>query len=100
MVLCPPVMRRIGMRRVLMSDKEVNPKHYRVGRLEFYDGIMQMMGERVMTFKQAVDTWNVLRYTFRHDLKGMTNDDYLTNLKKAEWFLGKLKDQYKGTDDG
>ena len=43
-----------------MTDKEVNPKHYKVGRLEFYDGIMQMMGERVMTFKQAVDTWNVL----------------------------------------
>ena len=69
-----------------MKDN-VNPSHYKQGKVECIDAI-----EAATINKKGLDavcTANVIKYIWRAESKGGVED-----LKKAQWYLNRMIDQY------
>jgi hypothetical protein len=69
-----------------MKDN-VNPSHYKQGKVECIDAI-----ESATINKNGLDavcTANVIKYIWRAESKGGVED-----LKKAQWYLSRMIDQY------
>lgn len=69
-----------------MKDN-VNPSHYNQGSIEAIDAIESSMTPE--QFKGYLKG-NILKYCWRFEQKGGVED-----LKKAQWYLNKMIEQYK-----
>ena len=69
-----------------MSEQQINPSHYKQGKIEVIDFILDQ--------KMDYLTANVQKYLARWRFK-----DGLCDLKKARWFLDKLIEQQEEEGD-
>jgi len=70
---------------VIMTDNINSPGHYNTGNVEVIEIIEQLT--EGMEGKKAFNLGNVIKYIFRHENKGGTDD-----LKKAAWYLNRVID--------
>lgn len=73
-------------------DDVLRPKHYASGGIECIDAIRAATNIPGMTAYQGFLAGNVMKYLWRHPLKGNAEKD----LAKAEWYLKKLRESYSG----
>lgn len=66
-----------------MSDNVNHPSHYNKGGVECIDAIKASMSEEAY---RGFLKGNVIKYVYRYESK----EKPLEDLKKAEWYLGKL----------
>ena len=74
-------------RRIHSMKDNVNPSHYKQGKVECIDAI-----EAATVNKKGLDavcTANVIKYIWRAESKGGVED-----LKKAQWYLNRMIEQY------
>lgn len=71
-----------------MSDNINHPKHYTSGKYEIIDIIEGQMTKEEFT---GYCVGNILKYTFRYK-----NKNGIEDLKKAQWYLGKLIQSIEG----
>ena len=69
--------------KAIMTDKEINPEHYKGNQVECIDAIKAMLGHYGFI---AYCQGNLMKYLWRSPAKGNQAQD----LKKAEWFLNRL----------
>lgn len=70
-----------------MSKDNINPTHYKQGKVECIDAI-----EAATVNKKGLDavcTANVIKYIWRAESKGGVED-----LKKAQWYLNRMIEGY------
>lgn len=72
-----------GMKRRLAEDNVNHPQHYTQGSIECIDAIAEAVKD--LKGVAATDTGNVIKYMWRWQHKGGTED-----LKKARWYLDHL----------
>lgn len=71
-----------------MNKDNINPNHYKQGRVECIDAIASAtINKKGLA---AVCTANVIKYLWRFEEKGGIED-----MKKAQWYLNKMIEQYK-----
>jgi hypothetical protein len=67
--------------------EEINhPKHYNTGKFEVIDVLQDW-------FKNEPLLWNSVKYLARWNKKGRGKKAYITNLKKALWYLQRKIDE-------
>ena len=71
-------------------DRVNNPPHYTTGRIECIDAIRAATEEGYEYYLQG----NIIKYLWRYRYKNGTED-----LKKAQWYLGKLIEEVEGCYD-
>lgn len=67
-----------------------NPSHYNAGKIECIEALDSM----VSGCKNPIDaslSWQVVKYVWRHNLKGKP----LQDLKKAQYYLNRLIEKYE-----
>jgi len=69
-----------------MQDMINNPKHYNTNEIECIDAIKGMLGDEFPAYLQG----NITKYLWRFKNKNGVED-----LKKAQWYLNKLINQYE-----
>ena len=69
-----------------MQDMVNNPLHYNTSEIECIDAIKAMLGEEFPAYLQG----NITKYLWRFKNKNGVED-----LKKAQWYLNKLINQYE-----
>tara|TARA_R110000772_G_scaffold179858_1_gene291172 strand:- start:583 stop:801 length:219 start_codon:yes stop_codon:yes gene_type:complete len=69
-----------------MQDMINNPKHYNTTEIECIDAIKGMLGDEFPAYLQG----NITKYLWRFKNKNGVED-----LKKAQWYLNKLINQYE-----
>ena len=69
-----------------MNDMINNPTHYTTSEIECIDAIEAMLGDDFPAFLQG----NITKYLWRFKHKNGVED-----LKKAQWYLNKLINQYE-----
>ena len=69
-----------------MQDMINNPKHYNTSEIECIDAIKAMLGDEFPAYLQG----NITKYLWRFKNKNGVED-----LKKAQWYLNKLINQYE-----
>ena len=69
-----------------MKDMINNPSHYTTSEIECIDAIEAMLGDDFPAFLQG----NITKYLWRFKHKNGVED-----LKKAQWYLNKLINQYE-----
>ena len=69
-----------------MQDMINNPKHYNTSEIECIDAIEAMLGDEFPAYLQG----NITKYLWR-----FKNKNGLEDLKKAQWYLNKLINEYE-----
>ena len=67
-----------------MAKDNINPEHYKQGKVECIDAL-----ESATVGKQGIEavcTANIIKYLWRYESKNGLED-----VKKAEWYLNRLK---------
>lgn len=73
------------------KDNVNHPDHYKAGGIEVIDILKaKLPREMYLGFLHG----NVIKYVLRAQYKGKETED----LEKAEWYLKRLIDEYKGTE--
>tara|TARA_R110000744_G_scaffold266415_1_gene380435 strand:+ start:641 stop:862 length:222 start_codon:yes stop_codon:yes gene_type:complete len=70
----------------MMQDMINNPLHYNTSEIECIDAIEAMLGEEFPAYLQG----NITKYLWRFKNKNGVED-----LKKAQWYLNKLINEYE-----
>lgn len=70
----------------MMQDMINNPLHYNTSEIECIDAIEAMLGDEFPAYLQG----NITKYLWRFKNKNGVED-----LKKAQWYLNKLINQYE-----
>ena len=70
----------------MMQDMINNPLHYNTSEIECIDAIEAMLGDDFPAYLQG----NITKYIWRFKHKNGVED-----LKKAQWYLNKLINQYE-----
>ena len=70
----------------MMQDMINNPMHYNTSEIECIDAIEAMLGDEFPAYLQG----NITKYLWRYQNKNGVED-----LKKAQWYLNKLINQYE-----
>jgi len=71
-----------------MTDVVNSPSHYNQGGIECIEAITAMTS--TMNGTSAYVSGNILKYLWRHEYKNGLED-----LKKAQWYLNKLIEEYE-----
>ena len=70
----------------MMQDMINNPLHYNTSEIECIDAIEAMLGDEFPAYLQG----NITKYLWRFKNKNGVED-----LKKAQWYLNKLINEYE-----
>ena len=70
----------------MMQDMINNPLHYNTSEIECIDAIEAMLGDEFPAYLQG----NITKYLWR-----FKNKNGLEDLKKAQWYLNKLINEYE-----
>ena len=77
------------MKRTNFTCDNINPSHYRKGKIEVIDFILDQ--------KMDYLTASAMKYICRHNHKhGEDGDGQIDDLRKARWFIEKLIDHKLG----
>ena len=77
----------------LNNNKVNHPTHYNQGNIECIDAMVSAFGEREVAIWSKI---NAFKYIWRMGKK----DDYLTDLRKAKWYLSKAEELFGELEKG